>query len=387
MSALAGHEDVQNGSAPASSGEPAPTIEGALARVVGWLLPGAPPVFPPTDPAAIALLVGLAETQGVLGLLLVALDGGAIELGPELTDLAATRHEATLIWCMQVETRLLELNSWFVDAGGIHHLVVKGPAVAHLDAPDPALRSFADLDLLVPGPEIDRAVEVLLDHGGTREYAERRPGFDRRFGKSVTVTLPDKVQVDVHRTLCDGTHGFRIPLGRLFDEATTFPLGGDEVPTLSRRHRALHAAYHGVLGSAVPPLRTVRDLAGYLTHPDLTPEVLVAEARVWRGEAVLAEAVAATFDALEFDAPAWRRWLDEVQIDPAEARIVAEQRVESGSFGLAKVAALQELAPRDRLAYALALAVPSSAHLRSRGVSRFAVLRTAACRLGEARRR
>lgn len=380
--ALAAEEPGRLGSAPDSFGESAPTIERALAGLVGWLLPGAPPLRPLTDSAEHATLVGLADTQGVLGHLLVAVDGGAMELSPELVDLAATRHEASLIWCMKVEARLLEVNSWFADIGDIGHLVVKGPAVAHLDAQAPALRPFADLDVLVPGREFDQAVGALLNHGGARDYAERRPGFDRRFGKSVTVTLPDKVQVDVHRTLCDGTHGFRIPLGRLFDEATTFPLSGVEVSTLSHRHRALHAAYHGVLGSLVPPLRTLRDLAGYLTHPDLTPEVLAAEARVWRGEAVLAEAVAATFDVLDFDAPAWRSWLDGVEIDPAEARIVAEQRVESGSFGLAKVAALRELAPRDRLAYAVAVAVPSSAHLQSRGVGRLAVLRTAAARLG-----
>ena len=380
--ALAAEEPGRIGSGPDSLGASAPTIERALAGLVGWLLPGAPPLCGLTDPADLASLVGAADTQGVLGHLLVAVDGGAMELSPELVDLAATRHEASLIWCMKVEDRLLEVNSWFADIGDIGHLVVKGPAVAHLDAQAPALRPFADLDVLVPGPEFDQALGVLFDHGGTRDYAERRPGFDRRFGKSVTVTLPDKVQVDVHRTLCDGTHGFRIPLGRLFDEATTFPLSGVEVSTLSHRHRALHAAYHGVLGSLVPPLRTLRDLAGYLTHPDLTPEVLAAEARVWRGEAVLAEAVAATFDVLDFDAPAWQRWLDGVEIDPAEARIVAEQRVESGSFGLAKVAALRELAPRDRLAYAVAVAVPSSAHLQSRGVGRFAVLRTAAARLG-----
>ncbi len=361
------------------------SVDAVLAHVAGWLLPGAPPVEPLTAPAEVDLLVERATTLRLLGPLLLVVDAGALPLPDRAVERIVARHEESLLWCLRLESRLLEIGSWFA-ARGIEHLVVKGSAVAHLDDADPSLRSFADLDLLVRGPDLPDAVGTLLDRGATRPYVERRPGFDRRFVKSVTVTLDDGVEVDLHRSLCDGSHGFRIPLDRLFARAVTFPLGGQEVRTLDRTHRALHAAYHGVLGSAAPPLRTVRDLGAYLSSPDLPPEVLAAEAREWRGEAVLAEAVRTAFETFDFDAPLWRDWLDEVVVDPHEADIVARQRVESGSFGRAKLTALRELAWPDRVAYAAGVALPTTAHLRSRGIRRTDVVRTAAARARDSAR-
>ncbi len=95
---------------------------------------------------------------------------------------------------------------------------------------------------------------------------------------------------------------------------------------------------------------------------------------------MLAQAVRETFATLQFEAPEWERWLADVVVDPREAAIVAAQRAESGSFGMAKVAALRELAWRDRVAYGVAVVFPTSAHLRSRGIRRGDLVRTAAAR-------
>lgn len=370
---------------PHAAGVDAGSVDGVLAQVAGWLLPGAPPIAPLTTPTEADLLVDRATTLRLLGPLLAAVDAGALELAPSLVERVVARHEDSLLWCLHLEVRLLEIRRQLDDAG-VPFLLTKGAAVARLDEVDPSLRSFVDLDLLVPGADIDRAIDVLAAHGARRAYLERRPGFDRRFVKSVTLTCPDDVEIDVHRTLCDGTHGFRIPVERLHAEATTFGVGGEEVRTLSRVHRALHAAYHGVLGSATPPLRTVRDVAAYIAAPDLPPEVLAAEAAEWRGEAVLAEAVRAAFETFDLDAPRWREWLADVVVDRREADIVARQRVESGSFGRAKLTALRELGWSDRLAYATAVALPTTAHLRSRGVRRADVVATASRRVRGAAR-
>lgn len=202
--------------------------------------------------------------------------------------------------------------------------------------------------------------------GSTRPWAERRPGFDRRFAKSVTLTHPQGIELDLHRSLCDGAHGFRIPLDRLFADQESFALGGHGFAALSAPHRLLHAAYHAVLGSPVPRLMSLRDLGGYLTRSDLRVYDVVAEAGRWRGEAVLAVAVHETLDTLGIDAPAWQLWAEGVRVDAREQAIVDRQRVEGSTPGRAKLDGLVELAPAERLAYLFALAVPSAAHLRSR---------------------
>src|SRR5699024_7361871 len=163
--------------------------------------------------------------------------------------------------------------------------------------------------------------------------------------------LPDGVEVDLHRSLCDGVHGFRIPLQDLFARPEPFDVGGRELLALAPVHRVLHAAYHAVLGSPEPKVMSLRDLAGYLSRPDLDPGSVAAEAERWRGRGVLAEAVAMTEREVGAVAPGWERWLEGAEVDDRERSIVARQRREGSSLGPGKLQAMREL-PRwtDRLA-------------------------------------
>ncbi len=337
-------------------------------QIAGWLLPGAPAIESLDDPALAAPVVAAATSHRLLGPLLAAVAAGDAALPDEQYQEAAREHEASMVWCLMVERRLLEVSLWFAEVGGVEHLVVKGPVVAHLDEADPSLRSFADLDLLVHGRDMDRAVRVLEQHGAERRMPERRPGFDRRFVKSVALASADGIELDIHRTLCDGAYGFRVPLERVFGSAQTFDLAGHRVAVPERRHRALHASYHAMLGTPTPPLRTLRDLAGYLTSPDLPPSVLAEEARRWRGEAVLHDAVRSTLDTLSIDIPVWRRWLDETHIPESEVDLVHRSRSET-AIPMAW-STVRELTWPDRVRFSWAVAMPSRADLEARGMTR-----------------
>ncbi|CAN5652824.1 hypothetical protein BH10ACT1_BH10ACT1_08100 [soil metagenome] len=348
-----------------------PTVDELVVDLASWMLPGATQPRPPADDAEATVLVQSAETARLLGPMLLAVDAGELELPAEAEDLLVERHRVNLLWSIHLEARLLEVRDWFARAGGVQHLVIKGPAVAHLDELDEGLRSFADIDLLVAGPDIDRAVAALVANGASRPWAERRPGYDRRFAKSVTLTCSDRVEVDVHRSLCDGVHGFRIPLHRLFASPDHFDLGGESIAAPAPVHRLLHAAYHAVLGSHTPRLMSLRDIAGYLTRSDIDLGEVVAEAQRWRGEAVLATAVQATMATLRFEAPSWNTWAEGVEVAPADQSIIERQRTEGSGLGLGKLDAFRELdGLKDRLAYAKALIWPTRDHLRSRGMRR-----------------
>jgi hypothetical protein len=293
-----------------------------------------------------------------------------VQLTPRAHEDLVQIHRSRLSWCLQLESRLVRASRWFAEAGGVDHMVVKGPAIAHLDEQDASLRTFADIDLLVRDVHLEPALAALERHGAVRPYRERRPGFDRRFAKSVTVVFSDGVEFDVHRSICDGVHGFRIPHPELFDEPQRFEVAGVEMKALAPVHRLLHAAYHAVLGSPRPKLMSLRDIAGYLVAPDIGCPEAVAEARRWRGEAVLAAAVRELQAAFGWVPEPWADWLHGVEVDAREQRVIDRQKVEGSSFGPAKVAAMRELPWRDRPAYALGVAVPSRDHLRSRDVSR-----------------
>lgn len=363
---------------PGRSAEPHDRVEALLAHLAVHHLPGAPAAPPgllDDVPASTARrLVDRAVAERVSGSVVAAVQAGLVDLGDEATTDLFGRHRDELARSLLREELLWELAGAFA-AAEVTYRVIKGPAVAHLDEPDPSWRTFGDLDLLVRVSELDRAVALLRRDGATRPWAERRTGYDARFAKSVTLTTTAGIEVDVHRSLCDGAHGFRVPLDRLFASAEPFRLADREVPALVVAHRLLHAGHHAVLGSPRPRLMSLRDLAGYLTRPDLDVDVVAAEVAVWRGEAVLAEAVQVTGTVFGWLPEPWAAWLDTIEVTPAESRIVARQQVEGSSFGPAKLDAIRELPWRDRPAYALGVAVPSREHLRSRDLHRLDLVR------------
>jgi len=349
-----------------------PTAEDLLHQAASVLLPGAPEHIEVPDESTAQELLNLAQVHGVLGPLSLALPESATELRSE----AADRHNPMLAWCMDLELRLLEINEWFDAAGGVEFRVLKGAAVAHLDEADPSLRTFADLDLLVHSRDMDRAIAVLEAHGVRRRIPQRRPGFDRRFSKGVGMSCPDGIEVDVHRTLCGAALGFRIPVDDLFSQPELFIVGGQEFAAMRLEHRALHAAYHAVLGTTHPPLKTLRDLAGYLTHPELPPEVLAAEARRWGGETVLGEAVRAVLGTLTIEASAWQTWSADFVADTDDLELIRRSRVKAR--WPVEMSTLRELRWRDRAAFLWAVGMPTDEVLEHDRQSRLGRLRSQA---------
>lgn len=349
-----------------------------LRQVASRSLAGAAPISA-LGPEAASRIVDEAARERLLGPLLSVVDSGELDVPDEVLRRIVERHRTAMRWCTRLEARLFDIDDWFREAGGARYLVIKGPAVAHLDEPDPSMRSFHDLDLLVLASDLDRAIVTLERNGATRRVAQRRPGFDRRYIKSVGMRTHDSVEVDVHRSLVGGPHGFRIPLDRVFAGAERFEVGGVGFLAPGLGHRALHAAYHAVVGSTTPPLRTLRDLGGYLTRSDLSVGEVVEEARRWRGEAVLFQAVRATFDTLTFDAPLWRDWLHTYRPDPEEMTLIRKGH-EAKRWPM-EWTTVRELPWRDRLAFSWAVAVPSKASWDERGISPITRLRIGLARV------
>lgn len=311
----------------------------------------------------------------LVGPLLRAADAGAVEFDDGLAAEADRRQRAALAWCLKLESRVCSLHDDLLELG-IRPVVLKGIALAHLEQ-DPVDRTFADADLLVAGADMDRVVAAGAKLGGRRPFAERRSGYDARFGKSVTLRWPDGVEIDLHRSLADGVFGARVPLAELHRDAEPFPLAGREMYALSPAHRIAHTIYHLALGGGPPRPHNLRDLALAVTRAGAPIEEMVDAVRRWRGEAVLAAALAALVEsgtpARSMDEPL--RTLANEPVPSKERARLARHVGEGSSFGWAKLDVLAELSARDRVAYGLALMWPSEDHLRSRGLGRVDLLR------------
>lgn len=321
-------------------------------------------------------LIDAARTFRLTGAMMAAVGAGSIELSQEQIDLLHSHHFGALAWCLRLEDRLCEVVERLTLVGVTDLRVIKGSAIAHLDEADPSHRTFGDLDLLVSGPQFDWAAAALEKMGAHRPYPERRAGWDHRFAKSATLTFDDGVEVDLHRTICDGVHAVRVPLDRLFADPDSFVLAGQQMLAMDRTARALHACYHAVLGSPTPRLMSRRDLAGYLARTNSNVDLLVAEAQHWRGTAVLHEAVGSVLalpglQAAGVDLSGWSAWWTATDIPAAERAVVAAQRRDGSSFGPSRIRVAWEMPGlRNRAAYLRGLLLPTAEHLASRGVTR-----------------
>jgi hypothetical protein len=243
----------------------------------------------------------MADTrnQRLAGLLMAAVEAGALRVTDDQRAEVEELHLGACGMVLRLERRLVEVAG-LLDAAGIDLVVLKGTAVAHLAYPDPAMRMFGDNDLLLRSEQFDDAVELLCRNGHVRQTAPARAGYERRFAKGTTLSGQDGDELDLHRNLVFGTFGFRIDLDELFESAVPFEVGGRVLRGLGPEARLLHACYHAGLGDPQPRYGSVRDVAQMLAFGTHDPARVLALARAWESEAVLARAVQLCEDLLGY---------------------------------------------------------------------------------------
>ncbi len=313
-------------------------------------------------------LVGLVSEHRLQGLLARACDDGVLPTTQAQRAHARERHREALGHVLRVEALLLAAVRCLTEAG-IDHRVLKGAAVARLDYPDPTLRLYGDVDLLVPAAQLAAAVEALGSLGARRTTPPVGASFERRFAKGVDLRLENSLEIDVHRSLAREPFGVFIATERLFAQPSAFELDGAVLPAMDRACRFLHACLHAGVGDVRPGLVAVRDVAQLLASPELDDVEVWTAARTWRACAVVREAVALAEAQLGF---VTRRPLVDLArahvVTPTERRALAAARAATGRqlrLSLVTVRMLPTL--RDRVAYLAPLAWPSGAFVGSRG--------------------
>lgn len=338
-----------------------------IRAVAGFGLPGSTLALPAElDGEGWDAVRRVAVDQRLPGLLLHALLAGNLGPTEARLELARADHVASMGLALELERHLLAVADLFA-AAGIDWRVLKGPALAHLDYPDPSLRSFGDVDILVREAHYDRACEALSDAGGHRRYAQPRPGFDRRFGKGVCFFMPAGYELDLHRSFVAGPFGLRVRQDDLFAEAGEIMLAGHRIPTLSREARFLNACYHAVLGARPPRMVPLRDLA-QLMLSGLDRDRVEALTSTWKIEGLVARAVNVTWETFGLaDALPLSEWARSYRPTKVERRQLAAYVSSRRSYASQAAAALSAL-PRlsDKVAYMRAIAFPTREYVAAR---------------------
>ena len=296
------------------------TAADPVAAIAALGLAGAPvPPHTLTDDAARELLAR-CRSQKLVGLLDQALGSDVIAASDDVADEIGAAAVVAASRCLQVERHLLAVHELF-DRHDLEHRFLKGATVARRFEAHPALRTFVDVDVLVRGRDVDRAVAVLEATGHERSQPEFRPGFAGRWGKSVTMRVPGGIEVDLHRTLASGPFGVTGDVDALWAQpADLVAIGGVAVPALDPTGAFVHACVHATTGVRAH-LATLRDVLRILPRTEREP--LDALERALGVEACVTEAVRLAVTTLRVDPtpdaaalagrpiPArQRRWLD-----------------------------------------------------------------------------
>lgn len=339
------------------------------AAVAAYGLRGALAELPeaPLGPQDWAALLSRVRTERMPGLLVAAIADGALPALPDQFEEARQAHIASMCKSVLLERDLLDTVHLLGDAG-IPYRVLKGSAVAHLDYADPALRSFGDLDLLVPAEHFDRAAALFVARGDNRQFLSPRPDFDRRFSKGTSFITPSGRDLDLHRTFVSGPFGLTVHLPDLFETASPFTVGGETVFALGPEERFLHACFHAALGDIPPRLVALRDVAEILLHTSLSEERVRERCRKWRAEPVVARAVSLAWKTLRIaDVVALSVWAGRYRMDAGQRRAIRVYTDEHSTYPAQAATALWAI-PRfaDRAAYLRALLFPDRHYLAPR---------------------
>lgn len=361
-------------------GDVTSTVRAAQLACASHGLPGScatPPSEPLPPSAWSGFTAGIVE-QRLTGLAARAVADGAFPVSPQQrAELEVLELDAAAL-CLRLDGVLLEVSALLTPIAD--HRALKGAAIAHLAYPDPSLRCYGDVDILVRADHFDAAIAALTEQGARLHFGEPRPGFTHRFGKGVAMDRVDGFQVDLHRTLASGPLGQSVHLVDLFEPAETFELGGVHVRALGREARFLHGCYHAVLGSPRPRLVPLRDVAQMGLDPLLDDIEVLRLARSWRATAVVARAVNLAWEALEIDQRTrlfeWAAAYRPTSAEQRALRIYTSTKERYARQSLATVGSIPGL--RGKISYIRALALPSRSYVAERDGTYFRRWRRAA---------
>lgn len=214
----------------------------------------------------------LAQWERVVPLLYRLVDTTPTDLDDDQRTDARQRLGVAMCRCVQLEHHLLAVTETLRSAG-IRSVVLKGGATAHLDYPDPSLREFSDIDLLIDPVDLSGARGAVEAAGWTQGYS--LPSGHDRFTHAVTF-VRDGMELDLHQRIAHRALGRLLPTEELMAEAVPFRVAGTTLLALDPVDRLIHSTVHAVAsGRAQQRLSTLADILIVTErHPDLAPEVL-----------------------------------------------------------------------------------------------------------------
>ena len=125
----------------------------------------------------------------------------------------------------------------------IEVIVLKGMAPAEMLYPEPALRPFSDVDLLILEDDRHR-VAAELSRLGYKLLYDYRPGFAQQFGYELCYIKSNSVSLDLHWHVAGLPYSRYIDVARFWESAVPLNIEGIDVLVLSLEDLLIHLCLH-----------------------------------------------------------------------------------------------------------------------------------------------
>ena len=305
----------------------------------------------PLAPANEIATLRLALRDHLTGFVALSESAGEIKLSDIGKAALRNQWHDELLASVVLESFAIRTAEILNDAGA-RWLLTKGPALAHLDYPDPSMRTFGDIDIVIHPRDWDLACRVLTDHDYLREVPAISTMYDNRFGKGATF-VSGPLELDLHRRFAIGRFGVTSYMEEVFENTTTVQFGGVRVPTMSPENRLLHACFHASLGG-FRYLRAFRDVAQLTLVSGADCEVTMQTARRWRAEAVVVTALTESWSRLQLVEHQFVTSVGRQYVSRGDRRSLQIFRNDAG-FTSEALTSIHRLAPWQSAAYILTL--------------------------------
>ena len=190
-------------------------------------------------------LLFLANEHGVVGHLAAISEKLGVDVVPaEVKKSLLDRQRAQVLSSLRMTAELFRILEQFA-AEEIHALVVKGPVLSVQAYGDPAMRSYGDLDLLVPQSDIRRATELMIASGYEARVSLNAIDAGKIPGQYLFSKSDSKLLVELHNDRTLRYFPRPLPLEKFFARQIRVPLDGNEAPALSVEDELILISIHG----------------------------------------------------------------------------------------------------------------------------------------------
>jgi Uncharacterised nucleotidyltransferase len=235
--------------------------------------------------------LAIAETESVAPALGFVFRAGASAVTPAVVREQLSRHLTESTAGQLILTRELSRLLEAFRREGTPVIPLKGPALAEMLYPQPALRPCTDLDLLIQREALI-TVDGILQRRGYRRRADGHSwSFDVAYDRATVYERPGGVRVDLHWSLLGDPRFVWLEAEGLeiWDRAIKIQVAGETALGLCPEDLVLYLAVHLAVHHGLAGLLWYWDLARLIGHfgERLDWQTVVARASAWRARTAL----------------------------------------------------------------------------------------------------